>query len=53
MRNLHFVSRFSQSLADIFGDHYRAMLSAGASEADRQVALALANVVREQVDQQV
>src|ERR1700687_1701974 len=52
MRDLHFVSRFPQPLADIFGDHHRAVLSAGTSEADGQVALSLANVVRQQVDQQ-
>src|SRR5260370_14468338 len=52
MRDLHFVSRFPQPLADIFGDHHRAVLSARTSEADGQVALSLANVVRQQVDQQ-
>src|ERR1039458_7238363 len=53
MHHLHFVSRFPQPLAYIFGDHHRAVLSAGASEADGQVTLALANVVRQQVDQQL
>src|SRR5208282_6829283 len=52
VHNFDFVACFQQSLADIFGNHHRAMLSARASEADGQVALALANVVRQQVDQQ-
>src|SRR5208282_1605893 len=52
MHDLHFVSRFPQPFAYILGDHHRAVLSAGASEADGQVALALADVVRQQVDQQ-
>ena len=52
MHDLHFVSRLPQPLVHILGDHHRAMLPPGASEADGQVALALANVVRQQLDQQ-
>jgi hypothetical protein len=48
MHDLHFVSRFPQPLLYILRDHYRAVLPARASEADGEVALALANVVWQQ-----
>src|SRR5450755_4062686 len=51
MHDLHFVSRFAQPLVDICGDHHRAMLTAGTPKADSQIALALANVVRQQIDE--
>src|ERR1700678_3373234 len=52
MHNLHFVPRFSQPAVHVFCDHHGTMLSSGATEADGQIALALANVMRQQVDQQ-
>src|ERR1700733_11987272 len=52
MHNLLLVSCPAQLLSHVFRDHHRAMLAAGATEADGQVALALANVVGEQLHQQ-
>ena len=40
-----------QVFANVVRDHNRPVVATRASESDRQVALALANVVREQVDQ--
>src|SRR5437868_2214397 len=49
----HAVAGFAQVFADIFGDHYGAVLASGASEADGQVALAFADIMRKQVDKQI
>src|SRR4029077_18147217 len=38
---------------DFLSDHHGAMLSAGAAEGNRQVALPFVNVMRKQVDEQV
>ena len=46
------VARLAQQLADVFGDHHRAMLAACASETDGQVTFSFVNVMRKQVDQQ-
>ena len=51
--DFHFVSCAAQPLADIFGNHHRAVLTPGTTETDGEVALALMNVVGQQVDQQV
>src|SRR5580698_4934810 len=51
MDDFYFVSGFAQALVYVFGDHDGAMLSAGASETDGEVALAFANVVWQKVDQ--
>ena len=53
VHDLHAVSGVAQVFADLLGDHDGAVLSAGASEGDRQIALAFVNVVRQQVDQQI
>ena len=53
MNDLYAISGVAKVLADFFGDHDGAMLSAGAAEGDRQVALPFVNVVRQQVDEQV
>src|SRR5208337_2370141 len=53
MHNLHAVSSFVQAFAHFFGDHYRAVLAARASEADREVALAFVNIVRQKINQQI
>src|ERR1700678_569020 len=53
MHNLHAVPGFVQTLAYFFGDHHGTVLAAGAAETDRQIALALANVVRQKVNQQI
>ncbi len=53
MYNLHSVARFLQPLGNIFRDHHRAVLAAGAAEGDGQVALAFVNVMRQKIDQQL
>ena len=53
MHNFHAISGVAEVLADLLGDHDGAVLSAGAAEGDRQIALAFVNVVRQKVDQQV
>jgi len=52
MDDLDFVTRLAQPLADVFGDHDGAVLPARAPEANRQVALALTDVVRQQINEQ-
>src|SRR5271167_3599630 len=52
VNRLHFVSGPAQPLSHVFGNHDGAMLPASATEADREVALALVNVVRQQVNKQ-
>src|ERR1035441_4210407 len=42
-----------QGSADLFGHHHRPMLATRTAEGDRQVTFSFANVVRQQVDQQV
>src|ERR1022692_3069063 len=42
-----------QGPADLLGNHHRPMMAAGTAEGDRQVTLSFANVMRQQVDQQV
>src|SRR3954465_5397180 len=49
----YLVSGFLQVLSDVLRDHHRAMLSAGAAEADRQVALPFIHVMRQKIDQQL
>src|SRR5438876_9095325 len=41
-----------QALADLLGDHDRAMATARASERYGQITLPFANIVRQQIDQQ-
>ncbi len=53
MHHFHAVSGFVQALAYLLGDHDRAVLPAGAAKADRQIALAFVDVVRQQVNQQI
>src|SRR5690242_7105033 len=53
MGDFDFISRSCQLFLDLFGDHHRAVLPAGAAEADGQVALSFADVVRQQIDQQL
>src|SRR5690348_15350987 len=53
VRYLDPISRLAQTLANIFGDHDRAVLAAGAADGDGQVALAFVDVVRQQIYQQV
>src|SRR5579862_151343 len=52
MDDLHFVPGLAQSLVHILGNHHGPVLSAGASEADRQVALTLVNIMRKKINQQ-
>src|ERR1051325_6162617 len=42
----------TQALGHFFGNHHRAVLAPGATERNRQVALAFADVVRDEIDQQ-
>ena len=53
VRLLHAVSGACQPLADFVRDQDTAMMSAGAAEGDGQVRLALADIVRQQVNQQI
>ena len=52
MHDLDAVSRLAKVLAYLFRDHYRTMLTTGAAEANRQIALAFVDVVGQQVNQQ-
>ena len=51
--NLHAVSGLVQALAYFLGDHHGTVLAAGAAKADREIALAFVDVVRQQVNQQI
>src|SRR6516225_2933532 len=51
--DLGFVARSGKVVANVVGDHYRAVLSAGAPEGDGQVALPFTDVMWQQVDEQV
>src|ERR1035438_8710365 len=53
MDHLYVVPRFGQPFLDLFGNQYRAVLASGAAERDGEVALAFANVMRDQVNQQL
>jgi hypothetical protein len=53
MLNLHPVSRLVQPLADFLGNHHGAVLAAGATKTDGEVAFAFVDVVRQQINQQV
>src|SRR5712692_8030126 len=53
MHYLDFVGSLAQPLADLFGDHHRAMLPARTSEADGQIALPFPDIMRQQVHQQI
>src|SRR5438874_467361 len=50
---LHVIPGFGQSFSYVFSDHYRTMLSAGTPKSDCQIALAFADVVRHEVNEQV
>ncbi len=47
------IPRCPEILAYILGNHYRAVLAAGAAERDRQITLAFADIVGQQVHQQL
>src|SRR5215472_3540530 len=53
VQHLHPISRFLQPLGHIFGDHYRPVLAAGAAESNGQIAFALVNVMRQEVNKQI
>ena len=53
MDNFDTISGTAQMLADFFGHHDGAMLSAGTSEGDGQITLAFVNVVRKKDDEEV
>src|SRR5258708_4732282 len=53
MLDLCAISGRSQVFVDLFGNHDRAVMAARAAEGDSQIALALMNVMRQQVDQQL
>ena len=48
-----YIRSFPQTLAHVLRDHHRAVLAAGAAEADRQIALSLPHVVRQQIHKQL
>src|ERR1035441_3474674 len=51
MCDFHAISRATKMFANFLRDHDGAVLAAGAAEGDRQVALALVDVVRQQEEQ--
>ena len=53
VRYLHAIPCVAKAFADLLGDHDRAVLSAGTSEGDREVALTFMDVMRDQVDKQI
>jgi hypothetical protein len=53
MADLGAVAGVSQVFINLLGDHHRAMMAARASESDRQIALPFANIMRQQVNQQI
>src|SRR5215469_11270618 len=53
MNYFHVVPGFCQPLPHLFSNQHGAMLSACTPKGDGQVTLALANVVRNQIDQQL
>ncbi len=53
MHDLHAISGAAKVLADIFCDHDRTMLPAGAAEGDRQIAFAFVDVVGQQIDEKI
>src|SRR5258708_37675019 len=46
--DFHLITGRAEPLLDFFRDHHRAVLTSGTAEANRQVALALVHVVRNQ-----
>src|SRR5579872_5641200 len=53
MQHFHPIPCLPKALTNIFGDHHRAMLPAGAAERDREIAFSFPNIVRQQVNQQL
>ena len=53
MHDLNAVSSLVQAFAYFFGDHHGTVLTASATEANCEIALAFMNVVRKQVNQQI
>src|ERR1039458_5870682 len=51
--HLHVVARLGKPLLDLFGNQHRTVFASGATKRNGEVALALANVVRDQVHQQL
>jgi hypothetical protein len=49
VNHLNFVARLGQTLAHLLGNHHRAMLAPGTAEGDCQIALTLADIVRNQI----
>src|ERR1700730_6160702 len=47
------VARAAEALVDLLSDHHRPVMAAGAAEGDREITLAFANIVGQQIDQQV
>src|SRR5690349_15409739 len=52
MSYLRLVTRIGKILANLSGNHYRPVLPAGTAKRYRQVALTLANIVGQEIDQQ-
>ena len=53
MQGLDLVAGFAKALAEFFGHHHASVLAAGAAEGDGQVAFALFDVMREQVEHEL
>src|ERR1700691_2600199 len=53
MPNFHAMSGFQQALPDFLRDHDGAVLAAGAAETDGEITFAFANVVGQQINEEV
>ena len=53
MVDLGLKSRLRKRSADFIRNHYRAVLTTGTAEGDCQVTLSLANIMRQQIDEEV
>lgn len=49
---LHCEARFFEAFVDLVGYEHRAVVAAGATERNRQIRFAFANIVRQEVDEQ-
>src|SRR5271155_4491162 len=49
---LHAIAFFLKPLADFFCNHHGSVLATGAAKGNRQIAFALVNVVRQQIEEQ-
>src|SRR5439155_15890947 len=53
VRDFSLIPRLREILADLIRYHHRPVMPTGAAEADREITLALPDVMRQQIDQQL